>query len=36
MRKGLAGLCEEFKEVQTYTTRKESALDGYFTPHLGE
>jgi hypothetical protein len=36
MRDGLIGQCSEFKEIQAYPTRKESALDGYLTPHLRE
>jgi len=36
MRDGLIGQCSEFKEIQAYPTRKESALDGYLTPRLRE
>ena len=41
LRGGLIGECSEFKEIQAYptkneTAKRESALDGYFTPHLRE
>ena len=41
MRSGLIGQCSEFKEIQGYlnkneTAKRESALDSYFTPHFRE